>query len=96
VIYPSTLLKALKAAGTDFESRCPKADDLWLHVQAIRLRLRIRQIQPEPIHFSMIPGTQATSLWAENCAQGDGNDRQLIVTYEASDLELFENTPITV
>jgi hypothetical protein len=96
VIYPSALLKALKDAGTAFESRCPKADDLWLHVQAIRLGLRIRQIQPEPIHFPMIPGTQATSLWAENCVQDDGNDRQLTVTYEASDLELFEGTPTTV
>jgi len=94
VIYPSALLKELKAAGTDFESRCPKADDLWLHVRAIRSGFQVRQMQQEPIHFPMIPGTQATSLWAENCARDDGNDRQLTVTYEASDLELLESNTL--
>lgn len=96
VIYPGALLEALKAAGTDFETRCPKADDLWLHVRAIRSGFHIRQIQRKPIHFPTIPGTQATSLWAENCALDDGNDRQLNVTYEASDLELFESNPAEV
>lgn len=95
VIYPSALLQDLRAAGTDFEARCPKADDLWLHVQALRSGLHIRQIQPEPIHFPMIPGTQVTSLWAENCAHDDGNDRQLIVTYEAGDLELLGRNSAT-
>jgi hypothetical protein len=89
VIYPRALLEDLKSAGTAFESRCPKADDLWLHVQAIRAGFHIRQIQPEPIHFPMIPGTQETSLYAENCALDDGNDRQLAVTYEDRDLTLF-------
>lgn len=92
VIYPSALLPDLKSAGTAFEARCPKADDLWLHVQAIRSGFHIRQIQPEPIHFPMIPGSQESSLYAENCALDDGNDRQLAVTYEARDLELFENS----
>lgn len=96
VIYPIALLEHLKLAGTDFESRCPKADDLWLHVQAIRSGFHIRQIQPEPIHFPMIPGSQETSLYAENCAQEDGNDRQLAVTYEARDLELFRPNAVTV
>ncbi|HEY6846779.1 MAG TPA: hypothetical protein VI320_11240 [Terracidiphilus sp.] len=92
VIYPSALLADLKSAGTAFEARCPKADDLWLHVQAIRSGFQIRQIQPEPIHFPMIPGSQESSLYAENCALDDGNDRQLAVTYEARDLELFESS----
>ena len=89
VIYPPALLANVKAAGTAFDSRCPRADDLWLHVQAIRSGFLIRQIQAEPLHFPMIPGSQETSLYAENCALDDGNDRQLAVTYEASDLKLF-------
>lgn len=92
VIYPVALLGDLKSAGTAFESCCPKADDLWLHVQAIRAGCYIRQIQPKPIHFPLIPGTQETSLYAENCAFDDGNDRQLAVTYEARDLELFADS----
>lgn len=96
VIYPPALLAALKRAGTDFEARCPRADDLWLHVQAIRAGFQIRQIQPEAIHFPLIPGTQVTSLYAENCAEEDGNDRQLAVTYESSDLALLEDCAVVV
>jgi hypothetical protein len=96
VIYPSRLLAELKAAGTEFETRCPKADDLWLHVRAIRSGFPIRQMQPEPIHFPMIPGSQESSLYADNCAQDDGNDRQLAVTYESGDLELFASNRLPV
>jgi len=90
VIYPADLLEALKRAGTAFEETCPRSDDLWLHVWALRSNYRIRQIQPEPIHFPLIPGSQATSLYTENCAQDDGNDRQIPFVYESSDLELLE------
>jgi len=89
VIYPGALLEELKRAGTDFESRCPRADDLWLHVRAIRSSFQIRQIQQEAILFPLIPGTQETSLYAENCALDDGNDRQLAVTYNSIDLEIL-------
>ena len=92
VIYPTSLLRELKNAGTGFEAICPKADDLWLHVCAIRAGYRIRQIHREAIHFPMIPGTQETSLYAENCAQEDGNDRQSAVTYRGSDLDLIRGS----
>jgi O-antigen/teichoic acid export membrane protein len=92
VIYPVRMLEELKRAGAEFESRCPKADDLWLHVQAMRAGFRVRQMQPAALHFPHIPGTQARTLWSENAAQGDGNDRQSAVTYEAGDLELLRNS----
>jgi hypothetical protein len=91
VIYPAPLLAKLKRAGAGFEARCPRADDLWLHVQAIRAGFPIRQMQAEGLHFPHIPGSQVTSLYAENCAEDDGNDRQLALTYDSSDLELFES-----
>lgn len=96
VIYPAPLLEALKCAGRAFEARCPRADDLWLHVQAVRSGFQIRQIQTEPIHFPMIPGSQETSLYAENCAQDDGNDRQVAATYESKEIDLFESHSPTV
>jgi hypothetical protein len=96
VIYPGTMLEVLKSAGTDFESCCPRNDDLWLHVQEIRAGFHIRQIQLEPIHFPTIPGTQETSLYSENCALDNGNDRALAVTYEARDLQLFAGIAATV
>jgi len=94
VIYPPALLQVLKRAGVEFETRCPRADDLWLHVHAIRAGFRIRQMQAEPIHFPHIPGSQHTSLWAENCTEGDGNDAQLSATYEAGDLDLLGCPPV--
>src|ERR1700683_1499837 len=58
IIYPGALLAELKRAGTGFEARSPRADDLWLHLWAIRSGFRIRQMWAEATHFPHIPGTQ--------------------------------------
>lgn len=89
VIYPPQLLEAIRRAGNAFEEKCPRADDLWLHVQALRAGFPIRQIGPEPVHFPHIPGSQKTSLYQENCTQMNGNDRQSAALYEAADLALL-------
>jgi hypothetical protein len=94
VIYPGAVLKELKRAGLGFESRCSRNDDLWLHVHAVRSGFRIRQIQPDAIHFPIIPGTHETALYVENYAQGDGNDRQIALVYETRDLELIEGKAV--
>lgn len=94
VIYPPALLKELKRVGTGFETTCPRNDDLWLHVTAIRSNFATRQIQPESIHFPEIPGSQVTSLYSENVAQDDGNDRQIMTTYGPRDLELLERSMV--
>lgn len=91
VIYPPALLEELKRAGTAFEDCCPRGDDLWLHVWAIRSNFKIRQIQPEALLFPLIPGSQVTSLYAENCEQDDGNDRQIAIVYQRRDLELLNH-----
>jgi hypothetical protein len=44
VIYPPAFLMTLKRAGTAFETSCPKADDIWLHVQALRSGHKVLQI----------------------------------------------------
>jgi hypothetical protein len=89
VIYPPALLAALKSAGTGFLACCPKADDLWLHVQAVRAGFRIRQISAKPKEFLQIPGSQQQALWQDNCA-GAGNDGQIQATYGRSEVALFE------
>jgi hypothetical protein len=86
VIYPPALLAVLRKAGTAFESMCPRADDLWLHVQAMRAGYLVRQMQPAPVHFPHIPGSQDNSLYSQNCTQMDGNDRQFADTYDGRDL----------
>lgn len=90
VIYPPALLGALKQAGTMFKSCCPKADDIWLHVQALRHGYKIRPIVPRLPYYSFrgIPGTQTVSLCSTN-VDGDGNDLQITATYTDADIALL-------
>lgn len=92
VIYPPAFLRKLKDAGPAFEACCPKADDLWLHVQALRFGYKIRPILPRLPYLSFrgIPGTQHTALSFYN-VEGQGNDRQVYATYNDADIELLRN-----
>ena len=90
VIYPPEFLALLKQAGTGFEDCCPKADDIWLHVQALRHRFLIRQIVERSRHFPMIPGSQRIALQDRNRGQIEcGNDRQASLTYNQHDLDFM-------
>jgi len=91
VIYPPLFLTVLKRAGTAFESRCPKGDDLWLHVQALRAGYKVRQILPHLPYFLFqgVPGAQQTALSYENVTYGDGNDQQVKATYTEADIRLL-------
>ena len=92
VIYPPAFLMELKSSGAAFETCCPKADDLWLHVQALRSGYKIRPILPRLPYFSFrgIPGTQHTTLSFYN-VEGQGNDRQIQATYNDADIEVLRN-----
>lgn len=91
VIYPPPFLMVLKRAGTAFEDRCPKGDDLWLHVQALRAGYKVRQILPGLPYFSFqaVPGANEIALSNENVTYGDGNDRQVRATYTEADVKLL-------
>lgn len=85
-IYPLPVQQALKLEGTAFLSCCPKADDLWLHVQALRAGFRVRQISRRQFFLVTIPGTQDTALYQQNRDRGE-NDRQIEMAYRSSDLD---------
>jgi hypothetical protein len=87
-LYPLSLLRALKEAGDEFARCCPKADDLWLHVNALRHGCKVKQIHPKPYRFPAIPGTQEAGLWIENQSVG-GNDRAVKATYTQRDIEIL-------
>ena len=87
VIYPPSYLMALKRAGKGFEYCCPKADDIWCHVQAIRAGFQVRQIRPKAKRFPALPGTQEDGLWVQN--NNGGNDRQVRATYSVEDFEIM-------
>lgn len=93
VIYPPEFMMALKRAGTEFESCCPRADDIWLHVQSLRAGYKVRQIRSMEFPLALIPGTQETALYVENVVLQDGNDRQLRATYNSTDIGIMLACP---
>jgi hypothetical protein len=90
VIYPPRFQDLLYAAGRAFEQSCPGADDLWLHVNALRNGFRVRQLSENPIHFPLIPGTQEDGLQQQNL-HNSGNDAQIKNTYTATDVDTLRN-----
>jgi len=91
VIYPPLFQQELKKQGTAFLNCCPKSDDIWLHVQALRAGYKVRQVDKKSFRLLDIPGTQETALQNSNVARG-GNDCQIAETYRASDIDrLGEN-----
>jgi hypothetical protein len=86
VIYPLQFQRRLKQEATAFAKCCPRADDLWLHVQALRAGYKVRQISKKRFRHLYIPGTQSSGLFQEN-VELCGNDVQIGATYQASDME---------
>lgn len=89
VAYPPKMVTALREAGDAFMSTCPKADDVWLHVTALRNGFKIRQIGLDPIHFTVVPNTQEQGLMHSNLF-GGANDGQIQLVYNEEDLQKLE------
>ncbi|GHV06139.1 hypothetical protein AGMMS50229_10410 [Campylobacterota bacterium] len=87
VIYPSEFLHILCLAGRGFLNCCPKADDVWLHKQAIANGYKIAPIGRAKTFFG-INGSQATALHRFNVKE-NGNDPQIAATYSNEDIELL-------
>lgn len=94
-IYPAEFLAKLKHAGDEFLQLCPWADDVWLHVNALRAGFKIRQICHRPLDFPIIPGTQKTALVNTNW-HAKGNDEQIRRTYTTEDIELLMSEGTTI
>jgi hypothetical protein len=89
-LYPPAFLAILKEKGLAFKEVCPKADDLWLHVNAIRAGYRIKQVRPWQMTYPMLPDTQQMGLNVTNVHAAQ-NDRQIQSTYTSSDLNLLRS-----
>lgn len=86
VIYPPGILQRLKELGDQFRACCPKADDLWLHVVAVRHGVRIKQLAGHAVDFDVVRGTPASGLYHYNLV-GTGNDEQIEKTYTQQDVQ---------
>jgi hypothetical protein len=85
-VYPPAFLRALKAAGRDFEQQCPTADDVWLHANAVRAKFMTKQIRSRSLNFPTVPGTQDIGLFLSNIGL-EHNDIQIRKTYRQTDIE---------
>jgi hypothetical protein len=85
VIYPPALLDCLRRQGPAFKPCCPKADDLWLHVVALRHGFTARQLAAEAMEFELMPSTQSIGLQKQNVWMSH-NDVQAAATYLPDDL----------
>lgn len=54
---------------------CPKADDLWFKIMAVRNGTMCKAVQEIWTPFIQIPGSQNHSLWSTN-KKPEGNDQQ--------------------
>jgi hypothetical protein len=90
-IYPPSLLSKLKNAGTEFLQLCPKADDVWLHLNAVRAGMKTKQIWSRPLRFPFVPGTQGSGLYHSNVLLAR-NDEQIQSTYTAQDIAFLESS----
>jgi hypothetical protein len=87
-IYPPALLSKIKAAGDGFVETCPRADDIWLHVNTLRAGFSIKQIGTRPLVFPFVPGTQTDGLSVSNVRLLQ-NDLQISKSYSAADIDLL-------
>ena len=89
-IYPPHFVEKLKAAGTGFQTVCPKADDVWLHACALRFGFKIRQIQPWQRTFPLTPETQDIGLAVTN-VHASQNDAQISATYTKQEVAFLQS-----
>jgi hypothetical protein len=87
VLYPRDFVRALRE-DQEFKAKCPRADDVWLHVKAIRLGYSVLQVGDHPASFPMIRRAQSVSLVGSNAFE-DGNDKQIVATYGPQDLKIL-------
>ncbi len=92
VIYPSAFLDCLRQEGTRFVTTCPRADDVWLHAMAVKHGFAVRQVGERPVHFPLVPGSQASALMTSNVV-GQGNDQQILATYTEPMLQRLNEVP---
>lgn len=83
--YPPALQEALRQAGTDFEDKSPRNEDVWLHSLQVRHGIKARQLTDIPLSELAIPGTQASGLWMTHI-RGGGTDGAIAKTYTPADV----------
>ncbi|WP_018119262.1 hypothetical protein [Corynebacterium mastitidis] len=85
VCYPPSFIEYVVAQGIRFKEVAPRADDVWLHVCALRSGHPVRQVFANPRNFAVVPSAQLSSLILSN-GVGGGNDEQIAAAYGPADV----------
>ena len=88
ILYPPSFLTLLHRQGDRFKVDCPRADDLWLHVNALRDGRTVRQVGALPGYYQGFFRSQTSALWKSNMS--DGNDAVIARLYQPSDIALLK------
>lgn len=86
VLYPPDFQSLLFKEGTQFLSKCPKADDVWLHYVSFKYGYEIRQLTKNSKHFTIIDNSQDQGLRNDN-VNNNFNDNQILKTYSLKDMK---------
>ncbi|MBD3923452.1 hypothetical protein IEZ26_02365 [Nocardioides cavernae] len=90
VLYPSEMVRQLRAAGRAFDPVARSTDDIWLHRVALRSGIKARQVVAPARLFLSIPSTNRVQLASDNVAGGK-NDAIISELYEPSDVRTIQN-----
>lgn len=88
VLYPPSFISYVVEQGEAFQQVSPRADDVWLHLCALRSGHPIRQVFSRPRNFAVVPRTQSGGLALGNTFMG-GNDEQIRKAYTQDDFNLL-------
>jgi hypothetical protein len=83
-VFPSRMMRRMREAGDDFLRTCPRADDIWINVMALRSQTPT-VVVPTTASALGIPGVQQKGNLHEGNVHG-GNDEQIRATYTAEDI----------
>lgn len=88
VYFPPRFQQVMRDASSDFLEHAARADDLWLHVHAVRAGVPVGQVGSVPGHFPSLLGSQGGALAAENQA-GGRNDQVAAALYGHEDVAVI-------
>lgn len=88
VVFPQRLIGQMHEAGDSFTETCPRADDIWINVQALRAGVVTRRVPCRGFALSFPRSQGEGALHTDNVGRG-GNDRQLAATLTPGDLDVL-------
>ncbi|MGK4065694.1 hypothetical protein AB0Y14_06505 [Rothia sp. HC945] len=88
-VFPLALQERILRDGTDFTKTCPRADDIWINIEAIRAGIKARFVSPTGLTYISIPGLQQKSSLHQSNVAENGNDAQIRATLTTEDIRVL-------